>query len=227
MNDNSEKSEEITYTNNSSKKIYMDNLFPKINNINTNDLVIDDESISYITTPNDAKQIANFISKHIQKYKPAKNSTIVDATGCVGGDTIALATVFGSVISIEIDSSRYEILKHNINKYGFKNVITINGNSIDIISKISYLDAIYIDPPWGGKSYKTKENLRLYLGDIEIETFILNCFDKEKNMCSPKVIALKIPKNYDMKYLYDKVSIKYSINLFKLKKFNLLIIEES
>ncbi len=208
------------------KKIYIDKLFPKLNGVTLSNLRIDQESVSYITTPHEAKKIADIIAKHTSNHKDIKNSVLVDATGGVGGDTITLSTQFGSVISIEIDSNRYSLLKHNINEYKTTNVTTINGDSLIIIPKLSDIDVIYADPPWGGKDYKTRENLRLTLGAMEIESFILNCFNPDIMTSIPKLIALKMPKNYDLKYLYEKITHSFDIYLYQLKKINILIIEK-
>lgn len=206
--------------------IYIDKLFPKINGVLLNNLLIDYESISYITTPYESKKILDIISKHISKYKQPKESNIVDATGGVGGDSISFCTIFSSVISIELDSKRYGYLKHNLEQYNFKNYTIINGDSNIIIPKLQYIDVIYIDPPWGGKCYKTKDNLRLSLGDINIEMFILNCYNNEITISSLKVITLKLPKNYDLKYLFEMLNEKFDIYLYELKKINIIIIEK-
>jgi len=208
------------------KKIYLDKLFPKINGVSINNLKIDVESISYITTPHESKKITDIITKHISNFKNPKNSVIVDATGGVGGDTIMFATQFGSVISIEIEIDRYNLLKHNVDEYKFNNVIVINGDSLIIIPKLPHIDVIYIDPPWGGKDYKMKENLRLLLGTTELETFILNSFNPEIMICVPKLMTLKMPKNYDLKYLYKKISHIFDIYLYQLKKINILVVEK-
>ena len=215
--------EEIPINN---KKIYLDKLFPKINGVNIQNLMIDIESILYITTPYDSKYITDIISYNILKYKSSHESTIVDASGGAGGDTIMFSTMFRTVISIEKDTTRYKFLKHNVNEYKLKNVITINDDSINILPKITTLDIIYVDPPWGGKSYKGKENLRLVFGMTSLEQFILNCFDENILTSPPKIIALKLPINYDLKYLYECISDKFDAHLYKLKKFNIIIIEK-
>ena len=38
------------------KKIYLDKLFPKLNNANIQKLMIDHETVSYITTPFESKK---------------------------------------------------------------------------------------------------------------------------------------------------------------------------
>jgi len=211
---------------NCNKKIYFDKLFPKLNNVNIQNLLIDYESISYITTPSESRLVANIIATKISQYKPPKECNIIDATAGVGGDSIMFCTTFGSVISIELDRQKYEYLKHNLDQYNFKNVNVLNGDSIIIIPKLQFVDIIYIDPPWGGKSYKTKENLRLTMGNVFIETFVQTCFNENFTSSPPKIIVLKLPKNYDLKILYETLNDIFDIYLYNLKKINILLIEK-
>jgi len=144
-------------------------------------------------------------------------------------DTIAFSKYFGSVISIELNPQRYEFLKNNVSAYGYKNVSTINGNSIDIIPKITDIDVIYIDPPWGGKSYKEATNLRLSLGDKSIESLIKIFFDPVHMLSTPTFIVLKLPKNYDLKYLFEYLNApknEYNIFMYELKKIIIIVIEK-
>jgi predicted RNA methylase len=208
------------------KKIHVEKLFPKINGVNLQHLIIDYESVSYITTPNESKKISDIIAQKMVQYKPIKECNVVDATAGVGGDSIMLCSIFGSVISIEMNHLRYAFLKHNLEQYNFKNVTPINGDSLIIVPKLQFIDVIYVDPPWGGKNYKMKENLRLMLGDIYIETFVENCFNKNIMMFSPKLIVLKLPKNYDLKSLFEILGSQFDIYLYELKKINILLIEK-
>jgi hypothetical protein len=102
----------------------------------------------------------------------------------------------------------------------------LNGDSTKIIPKLQYCDIIFVDPPWGGSGYKTKVNLELNLGDIKIETFVLRCFDRTITLCPPKVIALKLPKNYNLKFLYDMLNQKMEIYIYEHEKMNILVIEK-
>lgn len=205
------------------RKIYLDKLFPKLPHLtNIKNLQIDDESVSYITTPIDTRSITNIIENHMKSLcKPFNISTIVDATAGVGGDTIMFANYARNVISIELNSARCEMLKHNITEYKFTNCTVINGDATVVIPTLNNIDVIYIDPPWGGKDYKNKEMLKLSLGSIEIEQFVIDCFN---NVSGLHLIALKLPQNYDIKYFYDKLSPKYNIHLYKLRKFNILLV---
>lgn len=239
------------------RKIQYHRLFPKINNINLNTLKIDDESVSYITIPNDSKRIISIISNHLINYKNINNCIIADITAGVGGDSINFCNNFKYVISIELDIMRYNCLKHNINVYGFTNSTILNGNSIELITNIPFFDIIYIDPPWGGRDYKNKEKLTLKIGCYYLEHFILKCFNlnkvinffEKKNeyyntsenvfdntsdivcndncyQCIPKIIVMKLPKNYDLKFMYTVLSSHLDIYLYEMNKINIIIIEK-
>ena len=78
------------------------------------------------------------------------NSTILDGTACVGGNTISFAKKGFKVISVELDKQRSELLLHNIKLYNLENKIKIyNKNLLDIYKRFK-VDVLFIDPPWGG-----------------------------------------------------------------------------
>lgn len=216
-------------------EIKYERLFPIYDNRKVlENLKIDKESIHFISTPNNAKKIANIIGLYIKKH--FNDITIVDSTAGVGGDSIAFAKKFGNVISIEIDKTRYDNLKNNMEAYEFKNVYVINSNSIDIIpkiSKIQNIDVIYIDPPWGGKDYRNNNNLRLKISNMKLENVILNYFNPTIMLSPPKMVALKLPKNYDIKYLFNKLNNdpiepdKFKIHMHSLNKMSILVIEKN
>ena len=210
------------------KKILYDNFFPATNTNESDKLLADDETITFITKPNDTKQICSIIQNYINKYISYDKAVIIDATACIGGDTIAFSKCFHNVISIEIDKQRYEYLKNNINVFKLQNVQYINGNCIDIINKLPYYDIIYVDPPWGGKDYKQHKNLKLSISDIPIDNLILDFFDINKTVCVPKLVVLKLPMNYDIKYLFETINSKneYNIYLNKLLKFIIITVEK-
>ena len=116
------------------KEIILNRLFPYINKEEMDKLQIDYESIGYITIPNDTKKINTIIKKHIKK--DLNLCTIVDATGGVGGDTIAFSKYINNIISIELNEQRCLYLKNNIKIYKLTNISAINGNCIDIIPNV-------------------------------------------------------------------------------------------
>lgn len=204
------------------KKIKL-RLFPPDGNRDIwNKLQIDVESISYISVPQDANIITNIILQHCNELNidPSEN-IITDATAGAGGNVFSFSKYFKKVNAIEINISRYKFLVNNLNVYKITNVIPYHDDSLNLILDI-YQDIIFFDPPWGGKDYKKNDNLRLNLGKFSIEYIclqLLNC------KYSPKIIALKLPKNYDLKYLHKIINIK-NIKKFvhHLKKMYLIVI---
>jgi len=207
------------------KKIYYNKLFPKLKDNKYNKLQIDYNSISYITTPYYAKQILNVISKEFKKHNIPLNS-IIDCTSGVGGDTISLASIFKTVIGVEIDKVRFDMLNNNINIYNLNNIITYNDSCLNILKNINFIQAIYIDPPWGGSTYKYYDKLRLTIDNNSIEQLIIDILQRKYLKIPPKFIILKLPKNYDIQYLFKVISFKEQIKiyLYKLKKINIIII---
>jgi hypothetical protein len=126
--------------------------------------------------------------------KNNKNITVTDCTGNNGSDTLMFAKYFAKVNSIEIDDVNYEVLKHNIDIYQYDNINLIKGNTIIELPNLEQ-DVIVIDAPWGGRDYKSKPRLLLYLDNLELSD-ILNQF---KNKA--KLFVLKVPVNYDINSL--------------------------
>lgn len=218
----------INKENKDEHKIHKDRLFPKINGVNVNALKIDWDCVSFVTPPYNSRKIVEITTKHVKKYKPSlKDVVAVDATACVGCDTIMLCSTFGKVITIELDQDRYNNLVHNINQYKFTNVELLCGDSTTIIPNLPMVDIISVDVPWGGKGYDLKQNLRLDFGSCSLEQFIVNCFDKQISQCPTKILVSKMPKNYDIEYLYKTLSDEFDITLYdQLKKMNVIVVEK-
>ena len=175
-------------------------------------LKMDNVSV-YSMTPLEASKS---IIKIILKYVP-KKSTITDMTACIGGDTIRFSQIFSQINSIELSEERCEFLKHNVNVYKRKNVKIYQGDSLNIIEKLKQ-DVIYIDPPWGGKKYKYKKKINLYLSKQPMW-----------NICNTllplaKIIVLKVPLNFNVNFFIKKVSVD-EVDVYPLEKMQLIIIK--
>jgi 16S rRNA G966 N2-methylase RsmD len=143
-------------------------LFPEPPDRDYGKLQIDRETVSYITTPHNSKLISQIITNNIND---TDNITIFDMMAGVGGDSIEFAKKYGRVISCEKDENRFSMLKNNISVYGFSNVDLHNSNCIDLLSDnkiLNVIDVVYMDPPWGGKSYKNSDSLVLKVDENPI-----------------------------------------------------------
>lgn len=217
--------------NNINKKIYIDRLFPNVKEMKLHyKLKINQESIIYITTPDDAEQITKIIVNHILKYYPSTSIVnITDATAGVGGNTISFAQKFHKVNAIELNQERFNYLSNNINAYQINNVVLYNDDCLKIVPTLPDNDIIFIDPPWGGKNYKNKDKIRLSLGEYDIEDICHQFLNSNKMKSVPNLIVLKLPKNYDIQYIYTKINLNKLIDkkiyFYELNKMIIILIE--
>ena len=193
-------------------------IFPKIRNQLIQFIKTDNIGEYSISIPEDAKTITTIIKTIIKNTDLSKknNITITDGTSGIGGNVISFCKNFSFVNAIEIDNNRFDFLKNNVNLYNHENIQFINGDFVDHIHDLIQ-DIIFIDPPWGGKDYKYKTNIRLKLGDLELNTICNKCL--EGNNC--KIFVMKLPINYDIEYLKNKI--KYNKKFFKIRNKILLV----
>jgi 16S rRNA G966 N2-methylase RsmD len=224
-------------------KFYISNkvarIFPVLKHFNNfSKIKIDDESFCYITIREIADIMSKIICHHLLEYNlnPQK-SKIVDYTSGVGGNVLSFSKYFKYIYAIELSSKRAEYLQNNIDVYGFKNIQVINSCAIEFNNNELITvnpSVIFIDPPWGGANYKNSDSLILNLGPMTIEDLIFDIATKfsnhykqiiklnpkEKiNNLNNKFIVLKLPKNYDIEYLYNFINSKnnfqnYNISIF-------------
>lgn len=200
-------------------------LFPYLEDKNkASKLKIDSDSIYYISLREHAEQISSIISNHLLKLNIHKDDAVItDATAGVGGNTISFARNFKYVNAIEIDEKRTEFLHNNINVYGIDNVSVINRDCTKVLAGLDSQNVVFIDPPWGGKNYKNYNKLTLRLSNTSIEMMCNHLMDDKIMKHTPDIIVLKLPINYDLKYLY-KVVKSESIYLHNLGKMSVIVI---
>lgn len=130
--------------------------------------------------------------------------SVLDGFGGVGGVSIALARADKRVICVEINSARLAMARHNSMVYGVAEKVTfIMGDFFDVAPQIT-ADAVYLDPPWGGPSYK------------ELGRFLLENFDPDGN----KILSLsldhfnevifKLPTIFDFSE-FDRFDVDYQV----------------
>lgn len=184
-----------------------------------NDLKIDDESVSFITYKDDATKITRILKKYMFNLSmDSAECTIVDATAGVGGNVLSFCKCFKSVTAYEISEERVTYLRNNLAIYGGDNVRVVQDDCTKHIFD-EPCDVLFIDPPWGGITYKKKKRLRLTVGDLAIEDVCKRMIDK----C--RIIGLKLPRNYDIKHLYESFETTgVSLYLHTLERMNIIII---
>lgn len=191
-------------------------LFPNKYSLNYKNLQISNIGEYSITPSCDSKKMAYIIYKSTTKTN--EDLIITDTTCGNAGNTIHFSNYFKQVHAVEISKLHYNICINNINVYNLKNINMINDDYLNIMHKLTQ-DVIFFDPPWGGPRYKIYDNLPLYLGTIRIDQIISEII--KHKLC--KIIAIKVPYNFDIYLLYKIVPYK-NIDTYEFKKCKLLII---
>ena len=186
----------------------LNKLFP---DVDFKKIQYDTEGLYSITNYNDADIISKLI---INNFENIENLKILDGTGGLGGNSISFSKFFNFVTTIEINKSRYEMLKNNINLYKLNNIKIVNDDSIKyILENKEYYDIYFFDPPWGGPDYKKIKNLRLKMGNYMLSDLA------NKIYLTNKLLVFKLPFNYDFEEFFN-----FNYKLYKINKYYILIL---
>ena len=175
-----------------------------------------DEEALYSATD---QYTADKITQELLRFFPA-NSLITDGTACIGGNTFSLAQSFHHVNAVEMDATKYEFLKNNMKVLGVNNVATYHSDILNILSSLDQ-SLLFLDPPWGGPNYKSKDTVPLFLSRVPLEDAC-----REFVRYTP-YIALKTPVNFDITTFVSKTEdiLHLSYKNTKLRKLHLYIFE--
>lgn len=194
----------------------MEDLFPSKEGVDYSTLKMTEEGLFSITRRRDAQRIINILRTN---FKNIETMSVTDATGCVGGDTINLALHFKHVDSIEKNNENFEALSHNVKVFGLKNVTLHNDDSVKIFDWQT--DVLYVDPPWGGKDYKSGKDIDLYMSEKRVDHWLEEVL-KRKNR--PQHIVLKLPANYNFPRLNELTNVK-EIHAYNIRKYYLVCLD--
>lgn len=155
------------------------------------------ESLYSVTPHHQAMEVASIIHDWM-KGRDMTDMSITDGTANVGGDTMALMSLFHRVRSIEYDKATYLFLKHNletfvrINRHE-KEIDARHGDITDpkIIDSLG-TSALFLDPPWGGPEYKGKDQVHLILGGEDFSQVVDRAL---RNNPSTVCVWIKAPLN--------------------------------
>ena len=166
----------------------MERFFPFLEGVEYDRLMLNKEGKYSITRRLESFQIIEYIKFLVGS---CSDKTITDVTACMGGDTINFSMHFKKVFSIEINPENFKLLQNNISVFGCSNVELYCGDSTEIMNWVS--DVLYIDPPWGGPSYRNSHNVELSIGNIRLDNWLEILMNKNYR---PSYIFLKLPFNY-------------------------------
>ena len=191
----------------------MHRYFPRKKGINISKLKITDEGKYSVSKPEDAK----ITNKVIYNYFKTKNITITDATANNGGNTINFALDFSHINAVEISKKQFDVLQHNIDVYGLKNVTMYQEDYLKVMLRLQQ-DVIFIDAPWGGRGYRESAMLDLFLGNVNLVDVVKTLH--ESNVF--KLCILKVPHNYNYAKLFSNINIRFDV--YSLKSYAIICI---
>lgn len=201
------------------KLFYMKKLFPYKKNVNYENLKITKVGKYSISHRFDSTFLSKTI-KTLYNYlkKDPKNIIVTDATAGIGGNTLSFGINFGKVNAIELETEQIEALNHNIDQFRLSNIEVYHGSCLDVVPTLVQ-DVIFVDPPWGGKEYKLKDQLNLYLDDREIVDITNEWFENSE------FIFIKLPKNFILGEFISKSLFKF-FYIFNLRKYDILLLSK-
>ena len=202
--------------------------FPKVTGVDFSRLQIHDVGKYSITRPADADNVLQTLLTFIDVTSCALDGSkrhplsIIDATACVGGDTISFASAFDKVVSVEKDPNTFDLLKNNLEAYKLlpDKVLPINADFVELLKHNALpfaVDIIYMDPPWNppGQPWHSKlKNLMLYLSGMPVYDVV----HLAMHNTPAHTIAVKVPYNFDfhtfVKKLSDTILMVHSVSSF-------------
>jgi 16S rRNA G966 N2-methylase RsmD len=203
----------------------MKKYFPEWNGVALERLQIHKVGMYSVTQPRDAEDVMNTLLYFIKRTscdKIGDDITVIDATACVGGDTLSFASKFSKVVSIEKDTETFNMLKNNLMVYNIPEtkVLPINADFVELLKNDALpfaVDIIYMDPPWNppGQPWHSKlEKIMLYLSNMAAHDVVKLALRKTK----ATTIAVKVPFNFDfrtfVKNMNDTVLMIHSVSSF-------------
>ena len=155
---------------------------------------------------NEESQYSSLLPKHVKQVERVfkdwffnvieKDILIIDATSHIGVDSIHFANMFtnSKIHSYEINKNTFDLLEKNIKVFSKQQQIEAFNKSF-LNASIDNAYFIYIDAPWGGKSYKETAmgKFELYLDNINIKEITRRLLVNKKT----KAVVLKVPFNYN------------------------------
>ena len=147
------------------------------------------------------------------------DSVVTDATSCIGGNVIEFVRTFSAVNAVEIDPQRIDMLRYNLDFLSLLPKVTLHCNDYCKVHDKIQQDVVFIDPPWGGRSYKQQQQVELSLGECKIGTVCKNVLQHTKH------VVTKVPSNYSVQAFAKVVGCR--VRVLRLSHTLLILIVSS
>lgn len=189
-------------------------VFPKESGVVMSNLKMSSEGLYSASRPRDADSISKIIIRHISRSP--KTLVVTDGTSNIGGNVISFSKYFRFVNAVEISRSHCSVLKNNLNVYRRDNVKVYCADYLSLADKLKQ-DVIFLDPPWGGTSYKKRCSVKLCLSGVVISD-VINRVSK-----NTELVVIKIPPNFDFVSFFRDIN-KRSFTIYKIRNYMIIVI---
>ena len=126
------------------------------------------------------------------------SATVTDACACVGGNTLSFARHFAHVQACELDHVRFTMLNTNLALTGVApSVSTLLGSYLTSLHVLRQ-DAVFIDPPFGGRDYELYDCTHPTLDTLSMGSLASLLFHQSR---PTRIVLLKLPRNVDWRRL--------------------------
>jgi hypothetical protein len=160
---------------------------------------------------NSESQYSSLLPKHVKQVNDIMKKWftnprhIVDATAHIGVDTVHFAKMFptATIDSFEVNKKTFDLLIKNVDAFKLKSKIQPHHSSFIDANLDHKSSFVYIDAPWGGKSYKDVD-----MGEFELYLDAINIKEIARRLIvsgNTDTVVLKVPRNYrfyDLKTTY-------------------------
>lgn len=172
-------------------------------------LQCDEVSLYSITEARLAKRMTQLLIELV-----GAGARIVDATACVGGNTLSFASAgaFSHVTAVELSVQRARMLEHNVRICGLtERVSVLQGDFVGLMGAavrrlasspsaaldserllLDAADAVFFDPPWGGPDFHTVPQLDMFLGSTDVAD-VVTCLTFAPPSAAVAVAAASAP----------------------------------
>lgn len=141
-------------------------------------------------------------------------SRVLDAFCGIGGVSIGLARAGKQVIAVDNNAARLEMARNNARVYGVADRITFVQDEAEKALATSKVDAVYLDPPWGGARYIGKTWFRF----SDFSSGGLGVFHAA--LQREIYVAMSLPMNFDFREL-SRLYRNFSVLWFAYRGYRL------
>lgn len=164
---------------------------------------------------NEESQYSSLLPKHVKQVNDimkrwfSKPHHIIDATAHIGVDTVHFAKMFPKAIidSFEVSKKTFDLLVKNVDAFKLTSRIYPHHSSFIHANLDQKSSFVYIDAPWGGKSYKEFD-----MGTFELSLDTINIKEIARRLIvsgKTDTVVLKVPRNYR----FDDLKTRYGFDV--------------